>query len=275
MKNYVALLFFAILTLPACWPWQNKETKKEAIADSIIESPHIADIYKYINHDEYNNNTLVMFDLDNTLITPPLHSDLGSDQWFYAMYQKKLDEGIEAQQAIDSVLPVYKQAIAEINFEPVEHDTVAVVSHLQQKGVHVIGLTARSIDLAYRTIEQLAHIGIDFGKDHQECPIPYGTGKPALYMDGIIFSGNYSKGEVVASWLKETNYKPKKIIFIDDKLKNLVAVEEALHKRDFPFYGLRYGYLDKRVAQFDWNKTEKDLEAFLKKHPESRPIPAH
>lgn len=121
----------------------------------------------------------------------------------------------------------------------------------------------------------MSRIGIIFDKTNpQECPIKYGTGKPALYLGGIIFTGNYSKGEVVAAWLKQIDYRPTKIIFIDDKLKNVESVERALHSRDFPFYGLRYDYLDKRVANFNWDKTQKELDLFLKHHPESRPIPA-
>jgi hypothetical protein len=271
MKRCFLLLLLALVILPACWPWKEKHSS----IDSIIETKHISDIYNYITESEYNRDTLVMFDLDNTLITPPAHSDLGSDQWFYALFQRELKEGLTEQEAINTILPLYKQVIAYIDFVAVEHDTSVVVSSLQKRGISVIGLTARSLDLARRTVEQLAHIGIIFDKtDPEECPIKYGTGKPALYLGGIIFTGNYSKGEVVAAWLKQIDYKPKKIIFIDDKLKNVVSVEQALCKRNFPFYGLRYDYLDKRVKDFNWDKTQKELEIFLKKHPESRPIPA-
>ena len=271
MNRCFPLLLLALVTLPACWPWKEKHSSP----DSIIETKHISDVYNYIAESEYNRDTLVMFDLDNTLITPPAHSDLGSDQWFYALFQKELQKGLTEQKAVNTILPLYKQVIAHIDFVAVEHDTSVVVSSLQKRDISVIGLTARSLDLARRTVEQLAHIGIIFDKtDPVECPIQYGDGKPALYLGGIIFTGNYSKGEVISAWLKQTNYTPKKVIFIDDKLKNVISVEQALGHCSFPFYGLRYDYLDKRVEKFNWDKTQKELEKFLKKHPESRPIPA-
>src|SRR3972149_1511346 len=255
MKYSFHYFLLVLILLPACW------AKKEHTApDEIIETMHITDIYKYINPDEYNNNTLVMFDIDNTIVTS--QTDLGSDQWFDAMYEKKMAEkNIDTNQAIQEILPTYKQVLMKTIYLPVEPETVSVIKNLQEKGVMVIGLTARSLDLAYRTAEQLHDVDIHFDNTtHHECPIKYGDDKPALYLDGIIFSGNYNKGEVLVSWLKQVHYTPKKVIFIDDKLKNVRSVEQALHKRDFPFYGLRYGFLDEHRKNFDWNTTQKELE---------------
>jgi hypothetical protein len=264
MASLFCLLFFIFTQFN---PWHNAP-------DEIIEINTIDQVYKYLDQDDYNPETLVILDIDNTLLMPP--TDLGSDQWFYAMYQRYLAKGYNKQDAVYAVLPVYKQVILETDFVPVEKETVSLVKKLQNKNVTVIGLTARSLDLCYRTIEQLDKVGIRFDVSNpHECPIKYGTDKPALYVDGIIFCGNYNKGEVLVSWLKQIDYQPSKVIFVDDKLKNVKSVERALHKRDFPFYGLRYANLDDRVAQFDWNHTQKELKKFLKKHPESRPIPAY
>lgn len=259
---------FLLMLLPSCWqPW-----KTDDVLDEIVEIKNITDVYNYIDNNEYNQDTLVMFDLDNTILSPA--TDLGSDQWFYALYKRKVDEGMEKQDAINAIMPVYKQVVHNVIFEQIEPETVSVIHTLQKKGLTVIGFTARALHLIYPTIEHLNHIGVSFDQsDPHECPIKYGVGEPAVYVNGTIFTGKYSKGEVLAAWLKQIDYQPKKVIFVDDKLKNIKSVEQSLHKRNFPFIGLRYSFLDERVKQFDWDTTQKEFEQFLQQHPESRPIP--
>jgi len=238
-----------------------------ATNDVIVESNTITDIYTYIKPDEYNKNLLVIFDIDNTIGKMP--TDLGSDQWFYAKVEQLKLSGKTTQEAIDLTLP----HLFEIQFNswliPIEKETVSVINTLQEKGVTVIALTARSLDLTQRTIEQLHRMGIYFTKtDPHECPLVHGHGhgKPGLYIDGIIFSGEHSKGEMIISWFKQIKYRPKKIIFIDDKLKNLQSVEKALHNRDYPFIGIRYGHEDGNVDRFTLESTAAEEAAFFAKH---------
>ena len=246
---------------------------KKRVLDVIIESNSITDIYNYLSPSDYTKETLIIFDLDNTLIHPEW-KHLGSDQWFYTLTNAYEKQGMSHQQAVDSVLPLYFQIMAHIWFIPVEENqTKQVVNYLQKNGVTVIALTARSLDIVYRTMEQLDHVGITFaGYGPTECPILYGKGKPSLYIHGIIFCGNYNKGEVLAYWLNKVNYHPKKVIIIDDKLKNILSVEKALHKRNYPFIGLRYGYLDNHIKTINQEIIKKELQEFQKQFPDARPI---
>ncbi len=233
--------------------------------DIIVETNKIGDIYKYIEPNEYNFSTLVIFDIDNTIGKFP--TDLGSDQWFYAMVDEYKKQGLETQAAIDKVLPTLFNIMFHTWMNPIEEGrdgTVSVITNLQKKNVSVIALTARSLELTQRTIEQMHHMNIYFTKtDPHECPLKYGTGKPGLYLDGIIFSGNYDKGEMIVNWFKATKYKPKKVIFIDDKLKNIKSVEAALHKRDYPFIGIRYGHEDEQVKKFKLSSIQSEMKQFL------------
>lgn len=62
----------------------------------------------------------------------------------------------------------------------------------------------------------------------------------------------------------------KKILFIDDKLKNIHSVEAACNKRGIPFTGLRYGYLDKAGRSFDPITTDYDLKVFLEQQEQEK-----
>ncbi|MFC1870704.1 DUF2608 domain-containing protein [Candidatus Dependentiae bacterium] len=236
--------------------------------DVIVESNRITDIYNYIKPNEYNENLLVIFDIDNTV--GKLSTELGSDQWFYAKVDNLKASGKTVDEAIQLALPELFHVQFHSWMEPVEKDTVQVIKNLQDKGVTVIALTARSLELTQRTIEQLHHMGIYFTKtDPYECPLTHGHGhgKAGLYIDGIIFSGNHSKGEMIVSWFKQIKYRPKKIIFVDDKLKNLQSVEKALHNRDYPFIGIRYGHEDELVEKFTLESVADEEAAFFAKHP--------
>lgn len=248
-------------------------THGNRIPDVIVESKNITDIFNYIEPNEHNAQTLVIFDLDNTLMHPDKH--LGSDQWFYQRVAYFEAQGMKHQDAINATLPRYFQVMYYVWMQPVQENTVQVVHQLQNKKVTTIALTARSLDIAYRTIEQLDHIGITFdGKGPVKCPITYqrDNKKPAMYLHGIIFCGDHDKGEVIADWFNRIKYYPKKIIFIDDKMKNIVSVEKALHKRDYPFIGIRYGYLDDHIKTITPEIIDKEFEEFMLRYPESRPI---
>jgi phosphoglycolate phosphatase-like HAD superfamily hydrolase len=263
-KSLLALFCLSIgIYLAYCW--------LTTAPDIIVESKNITDIYTYIKPNEYNKDLLVIFDIDNTIATTP--TPLGSDQWFYAMKKGFVETGKSDQEAIDHLLPQYIHIQRNTWLIPVEKDTVSVIHTLQEKGVSVIALTARSLELAHRTIEQLHHMDIYFTKtDPYECPIAYDNKKPGIYIDGIIFSGNHDKGEMLVHWFKQSNYRPKKVIFIDDKLKNLHSVEKALHNRDYPFIGIRYGYTDDLVHNFSLEAAINEQAKFFEKHLFVKPL---
>jgi FMN phosphatase YigB (HAD superfamily) len=250
--------------IPVVWP-----SKKNSI---IVESNSIADIFSFIKPDEYNHTTCVIFDIDNTLAKP--HGQLGSDQWFHWSVKHYEKKGMDRKKAIDEIImPRLLQFMNHSWLEPVEPNTAAVVKKLQEKGVTVIALTARSLDLTYRTIEQLNHIGITFaGTGLGNCPITYGRGKPALYIDGIIFSGHHKKGEVAAHWFNQIGYRPKKVIFIDDGMKNILSVENAFTGHNYPFVGIRYGHQDEYVKTLTPKIIAQEYKEFMDTFPESRPV---
>ncbi len=257
------LISSLICILPACWHTDPDST--------IVQSNDITDIYQHIKPDEYNKNTLVIFDIDNTIAAPA--ADLGSDQWVDAMINKNMTEGLSGHDAVEALLPTYYQIQMQTWLEPAEKETVPTIQTLQNKNITVIALTTRGMYLAYRTMEQLDRIGIDFSKTSpQKVLVPHGNQRSAVYEKGIIFANGQDKGNVLISWLDQMNYKPQKIIFFDDKMSNLHSLEQVLAKTNFPFVGIRYGYLDDRVKNFDVQAMQKEYELFQQNHPESRLI---
>ena len=95
---------FILFLIPSCF------SHKEKVAETIIECNNIVDIYNHIKPNEYNKDTLVLFDVDNTIITAQSH--LGSDQWFEALYKREMEQtGKDVSAAVHAILPQYKMVL--------------------------------------------------------------------------------------------------------------------------------------------------------------------
>ncbi len=145
----------------------------------------------------------------------------------------------------------------------VEEVTATIIKDLQARGIIVVAITARGIEISDRTIAQLKLLGIDLTINalwHEEikgeAPFAY------RYKDGIMFCGNNEKGAVLEQIINVINKPIKKAIAVDDKERHLHSIKKALHP-SVEFIGIRYGYLDQVVASFDFSTTEKDLQNYL------------
>ena len=225
----------------------------------IIESDQLTVILNYIEP-----GTLVIFDIDNTLAHPL--EELGSDEWFCYKVNEKIAQGFDYITAVYYALPQTYYAQFNIDLEPTEQNIPELIESLIARGIAVIALSTRSLFIAERTLEQLENINIFFfipGVDPSDLVLP--LIHPCLYKDGILFGGNNDKGEVLTCFFDIMNYHPKKVLFIDDKMKYLVSVEQALENIGIEFIGIRYTGCDERVNNFDATRSELQWD-MLRKH---------
>jgi hypothetical protein len=187
---------------------------------------HMKDILPHVEP-----GVLVVFDIDNTVVEPV--QTLGSDQWFYHLMQRvKEEEKLDDEHAIDRAMEIWNAVQKDTEVRAVESDTPALIRDLQKGGIDVIALTARTLDSAEITKAQLRSIGVDFG-------------------GAIVFAGEkQGKGDVLVTFMKKTGRKPKRVLFIDDKEKNVESVDRSLTAASIPHLVFRYGAADERVAKF-------------------------
>ncbi len=224
----------------------------------------ISSISQIAEHIKSDKRLLIIFDIDNVLLHPS--TDLGSDQWFSHLVQENIDSGMDYSSAVKQVLPLYFHVNFTIDLTVTAQNLSEDLRELRQQCEHAICLTARSINLAERTVEQLHRNNLRFHfAEHEEFSL--NLANPALYKQGVLFCGMNNKGDVLSSFLDHIGYCPEIIIFIDDKEANLSVVENAAQKRGIEFIGLHYGGCDERVRSFDKVITQQELENFLEKHP--------
>lgn len=222
----------------------------------INESARFSDVLKKCSF-----NSFVVVDLDNTVIESAEDSHLGSDQWFDALLQYANEIIIDTADAATLVLTIYAAVQMHIKAKAVDPEIVSVIKTLQDIGIPVLVLTARGREVIEPTLRQLNEVGIDFSKQWE-------TGRSALILDhkhtatycnGIIFCEGYNKGKCLEKFFEERDYRPSHVVMIDDKEKHLTRVGEMVTSHGGQFDGLRFNYLDPKVACFESAKAMKSL----------------
>lgn len=206
------------------------------------------------------HETLVIFDIDNVVLKSQdkildFHqnreyiknkiNDLISQK--YPLLIDPLERKSLFQFYIGTILAQRKPAL-------VENDTPYFIDSLQKKKFRVIALTM--IDTgAFPGIgcieqwrdQELKSLGIDFSKafprlDYEHLGLDlkqHRHGYPK-FRSGILFAAGYNKGKILEAFLNRVSFKPKQIVFIDDKKENLTAIQSYCQQHALAFKGYHY-----------------------------------
>lgn len=219
-------------------------------------------ILNYIDNTDHHPHTLVLLDIDNTL-AQPRGTYLASDQWVGYHIKQKMSAGLSALQAWDEIKTLYFMLAPIIELMLVEEITASIIKDLQARGIIVVAITARSIEISDCTIAQLKSLGIDLTINALWDEEIVGQATfDYRYKDGIIFCDSNEKGTVLELIMKIINKPIKKVVVVDDKERHLHSIKKVLPPL-VDFFGIRYGYLDHVVESFDIHQAEQDLQKYL------------
>ncbi len=207
------------------------------IQSEIIEIEHFHEILTYVTP-----GSLVLLDIDNTLLEPHAdHNSIGSDQWFTHLMKTNSD--------FKQVLNLYCSTVLSTSMQAVESTISNVLKSIQHHAT-LLGFTMRSIILAPCTVERLAENDIRLETQIPDKGFMINGTNPVMVYHDIIFCQGQKNSITLFAVLDGYGIKPTSIVMIDDKKSYLVSVEKECEKRGIPFIGLRYGYLDEKVAAF-------------------------
>lgn len=132
----------------------------------------------------------------------------------------------------------------------------------------IMGFTHRQPAAAEATLRQIASLGFDFSKTAPasgafKVPAVY----PTLYTQGVFFAGDCNrKGDVFMPFVAKTGTRPKKVVFIDDKRKNIDELEVLLEKEGIDYVGVHYTAIFKaapvyvrEIAEFQYEFLDRIL----------------
>jgi hypothetical protein len=205
----------------------------------IIETPHIADVLAYIDEDSW-----FLVDLDNTLYEAK--QAFGHVHHLYDELQQRMHKGMTREEALVDAYPHWAKVQYACPVKPLEEDFVPSLLALQKRGVVVMGLTHRHPTVALPTISQVASLDVDFAitapsKDAFNIPAQH----PAYYVQGILFCSDFNlKSDIFFTFIDAIKKSPKKVVFIDDRKKNVEEVVENLSKFGIECTGIYYTAID-------------------------------
>lgn len=255
----------SLTALPASNPLNRSNGPIETISSTIKETSQFSDLLNEVKSSNFApEEVLVVFDIDNTLIEPV--GTVGSDQWFYYLYSIYKMQGLNEKQQDEKAVKVWNQVQSKIQVHAVEPETPQVIAKLQKDGYRTLALTARELALADTTASQLQSVQIDLSRsfesgDFRIAKKDLGTEDDALFHRGVLsVSEKNNKGTVLSAFIARLGLKPKKVVYIDDKLKHVRNLAAAMQSLKIRYTGFRYGALDKKVKQFfDLVGEAKDL----------------
>lgn len=200
-------------------------------------------IFKVSNFEELktflenvNENDLVIFDVDGTLIIPEDAILCSCGEKFFlkqfAIYSESMSEA--RMKFLASKILIQRK----INL--VHQELPLIIKSIQTKSAKIIAFTSlitgrfgsisnmenwrinelQQLDLNFTaTFPRYNHIV--FGDIRRENSLP-------IFKDGILFASRHTKGEVLVAFLNRIKFTPKRIIFIDNVLGHLESVQNAL-----------------------------------------------
>ncbi len=252
MKNFILSFIFTFLVVSAY------------VCGEVVHAPHLGIVEKYI--DDLDENALVVFDVDYTILVPNDRILAPCGEEYCQKFMKILREMQEKGEILGSQVTIQAQTSL------VDNKILHLLEKLKEKNIKVIALTAMSTgqfgvipNMEQWRIEQLASLGIHLDGAFPEVDMIMleefeGAKGLPVFKKGILASSKYPKGQVLCAFLKRMEWKPSKVLFIDDRMYFIDSVEYELEKENIPHTSFHYTAaidslhsLDHRLADFQFD----------------------
>ncbi len=244
------------------------QTKK---IKSIIKETYnlfpVLDLLNLTNHQD----SLVIFDVDEVLITPSSQDDLRHpyrDRLLQSISNKINPLEIELLKSI--ILLESKQVLVESRitemFEKLKSYKIPAIA-LTAMGTGKLGMIKKMHDFRFK---QLDSVNLSFKHlsplDGEYIMLELATinkkfsgldckGDPFL-KSGVIFTSGLDKGIVLEYVFETYNYYPKTVILVDDLIENIESLKQICLKLNIDFYGFHY----KAASLIPLPTIDEDLE---------------
>lgn len=210
----------------------------------VFESDQMKDILPHVSE-----GTLVLIDLDNTLIESSIH--LGSAQWRDHVRDRARAAGYD-KQGVEEVLDqfwLFVQPFVPVRI--VDPNAAQVMEDLRKSHIPVIALTAREPRELAHTQKQIASTGVVLSGTRVFGNATLPSEFPGLYQDGVIYCGDNTKSGALLAFFEHIGKAPKKVVFVDDRQEQVDGLAKTMEEMGIEFVGIRFSGADTRVESFD------------------------
>jgi len=268
-------------------------------ASEILVESQISNVDKLIREkgSKYGNKkVLVVFDLDNTLLT--MSQGFGSNEWFDWQYgalkkcdietKKECDSQTKKDKAfknLDELLAYQTLLMTIIPMKTVESTIPDVVSALQKDGYPVIVETSRGPDMLSVTMRELRNNKLEFesseiGEGFPESYIPVTEqnkysltdaeitamkvlpARPSAYYEGVYFTAGQNKGAMLRALLSRLKLSYSAIVLVDDTRKHSEALQTAFKDSKVDLTTFEYTAKLNEVKAFEASNKKIEKKKF-------------
>ena len=214
---------------------------------------------------EVSIDTLLLLNIAEVLMDTEI--SLGTQAW-----RKYIRKRLDTKTHDELSLYVFKNVPPKVP----DSSTPSLIKEMQALGVPVFAFTSRgrhewystqTPDIDIMTEKLLNTLHIDFSKTQLPKELDDIEQHFAEYFhEGIFYTtNNLDKGQLLTHVFEKMNYKPQKIVFVDDKEESLRNVEEEMDRLGIEFVGFAYNCTAKQHAAFDPMIAHIQLETLLDK----------
>lgn len=241
----------------------------------IVQASSVNEIKKYIS--QFNGeDTLVLFDLDYVLFAPRdrVLRYAGEENNYRSKHFKAIFTDFQGKEIAlgNSKVPMAEYLISKIlsssKVELVSVHMPSFVNELDSRKITVIGFTANGSgkngivqNEAEIHLSRLKSLGYNF-KDNGDLL----KGDFPECISRVIFTNNTDKGKVLLGFLEQLNKNYKNIIFVDDRLKNLISAQKVLKNHQINYLAIHYTELKDKNELLNQNIADKQFQVLTQEH---------
>jgi uncharacterized protein DUF2608 len=208
-------------------------------------------------------NSLVLFDVDATLIVP---NDAILKPKGKALF-KELIKGYPDRD-------LFREIRMKASHSLVDPCSIPFVHELQRRNIPVIAFTAApakvrgSVHPGDWRVDELKGYGFDFSPSFPGCTVLELVKHPnephlPFYKSGVLYSSLHPKGDILLQFLQRLGWHPNKIIFIDDELDFVRSVVESLDTLEIPCLGIHYTAANAAPCHLDLEQARFQINYFV------------
>jgi hypothetical protein len=231
---------------------------------TIISAPDLSVIERQV--ESLDENALVVFDIDYTLIVPLDRVLASCGEKYWQQFIKKLRTLGEEGEQLGSVISLQSEVVL------VNREALCLLDLLKSRKIKIVALSAMPAgrfgvisNAEQWRVDQLCALGIDFSWAFPEIDSltldGFDETKPLpVFKRGVIASSRYPKGKVLVAFLRNIDWKPSTVVFVDDRMEYIESVEQELEKEGIRHISIHYTEaidqpceLDQQLADVQFN----------------------
>lgn len=188
--------------------------------------------------------TLVVFDIDDTLLTTEIGSDnmnsfYGSDRWFVWQEGEASGESKVGSCLIDLVEQNYRI----IPMQATQSDAPAILARIPNDKLIITSRGPKNWESTLRELNRAnfkqLHPTVQIDPEDFTHTQDDRTDQVS-YRDGVMMTSGFNKGVMLLEMLDRSERSYDHVILVDDTQKHLTRMKVAVESRGMKFYGSRY-----------------------------------